>query len=134
MASTLKLFLYGTLVVALAALASWGAVRLAQADTARLEPAAATTTTGPVSSIRQHWDGAGTLAIPAQMPPGTWLLTVKDGAKGCYWALLKDLAEGPKSKLEDGAFERGGYKRLYLPPRGPARAIQFVGGCSWEQL
>jgi hypothetical protein len=102
----------------------------APSATAAAESASAPATLPP--GIRRPWTGTGTMAVGADgIPPGAYLVTAEGGANGCYWARLSRDDDDPKSIIDQGHFDRGGYAKPVIHPHDK---FFRVSGCFVDVL
>jgi hypothetical protein len=81
---------------------------------------------------RINYVGSGTFRVPSQAPPGTYIVAAGNGTFGCSWIRLKADDDKPKSVIDSGSVNRGGFDRFTV---GSAdRVLRLLGDCTWAAL
>lgn len=117
--------------VALSCLAGAGAAHWAESRDVRTEFVPAATPPG-AAPIHLTYSGAGVFRVPAEFPPGTYMVTAGAGDFGCYWERLRSFDNRKASVLSSGDASRGGYGRLVVT--GKDLGVRMVGDCVWVRL
>lgn len=93
-------------------------------------PAAAPQTAFPGARI--NWVGSGTFRVPAQATPGTYIVTASGLTFGCSWIRLKADDDKPKSVIDSGTVNRGGFGQFTVAASD--RVLKLLGDCTWAAL
>lgn len=81
--------------------------------------------------VRVNWVGSGTFQVPAQATPGTYIVTASGLTFGCSWIRLKADDDKPKSEIDSGTVNRGGFDRFTVGSGD--RLLKLLGDCMWAR-
>jgi hypothetical protein len=82
--------------------------------------------------VRINYVGGGTFKVPAQVTPGTYIVTASGLTFGCAWIRLKADDDKPKSVIDSGTVNRGGFDRFTVGSGD--RVLKLLGDCTWARL
>jgi hypothetical protein len=102
-----------------------------------LHPATAATFDSPVAvapqtawaGARLSYSGSGTWHVPAQVPPGTYMVTATGNVFGCAWYRLSKDDGKPRSEIEAGSVNRGSFSVFTVASTD--KLVRFRGECAW---
>jgi hypothetical protein len=115
----------------LGGLVGW-AVKPAPASATFEQPAPTAIAERAFPGTRISYVGAGTFQVPAQVIPGTYIVTASGLTFGCAWIRLKADDDRPKSVIDEGSVSRGGFDRFTVGPSD--RVLKLLGDCTWARL
>ena len=75
------------------------------------------------------WGGSGTLTVPSQLAPGTYLVGPDEQALGCGWQRL----DRKQKALAGALMGRGSNPQLVTVERTD-RYVRFLGGCAFRRV
>lgn len=81
--------------------------------------------------VRTSYVGSGTFQVPAQVAPGTYIVTASGLTFGCSWIRLKIDDDKPKSVIASGTVNRGGFDHFTVGRSD--RVLRLLGDCMWAQ-
>jgi hypothetical protein len=81
--------------------------------------------------VRINWVGGGTFQVPSQVTPGTYIVTASGLTFGCSWIRLKADDDKPKSVIDSGTVNRGGFDRFTVGSGD--RLLKLLGDCMWAR-
>lgn len=81
---------------------------------------------------RINYVGSGTYRVPSQVAPGTYVFTATGNTFGCTWERLKADDDKPKSIIDSGSVNRGGFGQFSVKPGD--RVVKMIGDCTWAAL
>lgn len=81
---------------------------------------------------RINYVGGGTFRVPAEAPPGRYLITPSGSTIGCIWKRLKANDDKPKSVVDAGAPNRGASDEIIVAPSD--RFLALLGDCTLVRL
>ena len=76
---------------------------------------------------RINYVGSGTWTVPNQVPPGAYIVAAGNGAFGCSWLRLKTDDDKPKSVIDSGTVNRGGFDRFTVARTD--EVLKLLGDC-----
>jgi hypothetical protein len=79
------------------------------------------------------YSGSGLFRVPSQAPPGDYMVAAGSSLYGCTWLRLKANDGKPKSVIEDGTLNRGGFNAT-VTVASSDKYIQFIGDCTWSRV
>lgn len=83
--------------------------------------------------VRINWVGSGTFQVPNQVPPGSYIVAAGSTSTfGCSWIRLKADDDKPKSVIDSGTVNRGGFDRFTVGSGD--RLLKLLGDCTWARL
>lgn len=113
-------------------LVGW-AVKPAPATATFEQPAATAIPERAFPGVRLSWSGGGTFQVPAQAPPGDYIVAAGSAsAFGCTWLRLRKDDGKPKSEIGSGSVNRGGFDRFTVGSGD--RVLKLLGDCTWARL
>jgi hypothetical protein len=77
---------------------------------------------------RVNYVGSGLFRVPSQVPPGDYIVAAGTSAFGCSWIRLSSDDGKPKSEIDSGLLNRGGFDRLTVSPKD--RFLRLLGDCT----
>lgn len=80
---------------------------------------------------RLSWSGSGTFQVPNQAPPGSYIVAAGNGSFGCSWVRLRADDGKPKSEIDSGTVNRGGFDRFTIGSGD--RLLKLLGDCTWAE-
>lgn len=95
------------------------------------QPAPAAIAERAFPGARLSWSGGGTFQVPAQAAPGEYIVAAGSSAFGCAWVRLKADDGKPKSVIDSGAINRGGFDRFTVASTD--RVLKLQGDCEWAR-
>lgn len=81
--------------------------------------------------VRINYAGSGTFKVPSQVTPGTYIVTTSGLTFGCSWVRLKADDDKPKSEIDSGTVNRGGFDRFTVGSGD--RVLKLLGDCMWAR-
>lgn len=83
--------------------------------------------------VRINYVGSGTFTVPAQVTPGSYIVAAGNTSPfGCSWIRLKADDDKPKSVIDSGTVNRGGFDRFTVGSGD--RVLKLLGDCTWARL
>lgn len=76
--------------------------------------------------------GSGTLSVPNQVAPGTYLVGPSDSLFGCTWQTLRRNDDDPTSIIDWGQMPRGAAGKL-ITVKKTDRYVRAIGGCAFQK-
>lgn len=95
------------------------------------QPGPAATPGKAFPGARINWVGAGVFKVPAQVAPGTYIVTATGNTFGCAWIRLKADSGRPKDVIDSGTVNRGGFGQFTVG--GSDRVLKLLGDCTWAK-
>lgn len=80
---------------------------------------------------RISYVGSGLFRVPSQVPPGAYIVAASGKTFGCSWVRLSADDGKPKSEIDSGVANPGGFDRFTVA--GSDRFLQLVGDCTWAR-
>lgn len=80
------------------------------------------------SGAQINWVGSGTFQVPAQAPPGRYLITPSGSVLGCIWKRLKSTDGKPKSVIAQGSPNRGASDEIVIASSD--HVFEMLGDCT----
>jgi hypothetical protein len=96
------------------------------------QPAPAAIAERAFPGARINYVGSGTFQVPAQATPGTYIVAAGSSTFGCAWERLKADDDKPKSVIDSGTVNRGGFDRFTVASGD--RVLKLLGDCTWARL
>jgi hypothetical protein len=93
------------------------------------QPALAAVPEKAFPGVRINYAGSGTFRVPSQVTPGTYIVTTSGLTFGCSWVRLKADDDKPKSEIDSGTVNRGGFDRFTVGSSD--RVLKLFGDCMW---
>lgn len=93
------------------------------------QPAATAIPERAFPGARVSYGGSGLFRVPSQVPPGSYIVAAGSGTFGCSWQRLSSDDGKPKSEIDSGAINRGGFDRFTVAPSD--RFLRLFGDCTW---
>lgn len=78
--------------------------------------------------MRVSYVGSGTFKVPSQVAPGDYIVTASGLTFGCAWVRLKADDGKPKSVIDSGTVNRGGFDRFTVGSGD--RVLKLIGDCT----
>jgi hypothetical protein len=95
------------------------------------QPALAAVPEKAFPGVRINYAGSGTFKVPSQVTPGTYIVTTSGLTFGCSWVRLKADDDKPKSEIDSGTVNRGGFDRFTVGSGD--RVLKLLGDCMWAR-
>jgi hypothetical protein len=97
------------------------------------QPAPAAIAERAFPGARINWVGSGTFTVPAEVTPGAYIVAAGTSSTfGCSWIRLKADDDKPKSVIDEGVVNRGGFDRFTVGSGD--RVLKLLGDCTWARL